>query len=398
MSATDELAAAAAALRTAGAQRQRPTFQPPRRRRVPPLVVAGATILAAAVVAGALTQTRRDTSTEVQVAVPSEHSSPEVSEPTAPRPTGAAPLKAPPLEGRADHSAVWVRDQLIVWGGRTQARGSTHLADGAAYFPSDDTWRLLPDAPLAPRSGHIAAAFDASMLVMGGYGHRDGALYDTRTRRWQQTKDAPMPIARADRWASTGDAVAIWPAGSDEVHLYSPIADDWTLLPAPAAAPDAMLIGGATRLLAMSATGSYRLQGSTWELLPQPPFELNSAAGAVAAGDAVVVWHAGPAPGPAAIFTDAEGWATLPNPPLAGCQGPARGVAAAATSVVLLNPCGAAVQLDLGERSWRALPLSDTGGEYAVATPTELISWGEVCCHGAPSAFTVTGWRFPLVS
>lgn len=48
-----------------------------------------------------------------------------------------------PLSSRVDHSAVWTGDEMIVWGGSV-AGGAPGFDDGAAYYPTSDSWRELP--------------------------------------------------------------------------------------------------------------------------------------------------------------------------------------------------------------------------------------------------------------
>ena len=44
---------------------------------------------------------------------------------------------------------MWAGDQMIVWGGDDGGDQVTRreYVDGAAYFPTTGTWRLLPAAP-----------------------------------------------------------------------------------------------------------------------------------------------------------------------------------------------------------------------------------------------------------
>lgn len=81
---------------------------------------------------------------------------------------------------REDHIAVWLGDELLVWGGRN---GKQQLADGAIYNPSTDTWRPASARSTQPtaRWNHTAVVAGDQVLVWGGFG--DG--YNTAVSRYQ---------------------------------------------------------------------------------------------------------------------------------------------------------------------------------------------------------------------
>ena len=81
---------------------------------------------------------------------------------------------------REDHIAVWLGDELLVWGGRN---GKQQLADGAIYNPSTDTWRPASTASMqpTPRWNHTAVVAGDQVLVWGGFGNG----YETAVSRYQ---------------------------------------------------------------------------------------------------------------------------------------------------------------------------------------------------------------------
>lgn len=94
-------------------------------------------------------------------------------------------IAAAPLAPRDGFTAVWDGRRLLLWGGERRDCGDCFLADGAAYRPTTDRWRRLPDGPLAGRSRHAAAATPTGMIVWGGCCRRtmwssDGAIYVSR--------------------------------------------------------------------------------------------------------------------------------------------------------------------------------------------------------------------------
>ena len=98
-----------------------------------------------------------------------------------------------PLTPRGGHSVIWTGSEMIVWGGEADEDASTVFADGAAYDPSTETWRVLSTAPLSGRRYHQAAWTGDTMLIVGGVGKDDGAAYNPATDSWQMI--APPPVA-----------------------------------------------------------------------------------------------------------------------------------------------------------------------------------------------------------
>ena len=85
--------------------------------------------------------------------------------------------------GRNDAAAVWAptTGEMIVWGGLTSPDES---ATGAAYKPSTNTWRMLAPSPLARRTRHTALWVTDKVLFFGGQANADGAFYDPKTDTW----------------------------------------------------------------------------------------------------------------------------------------------------------------------------------------------------------------------
>jgi hypothetical protein len=115
-------------------------------------------------------------------------------------------------------SAVWTGRELIVWGGSTDASGDAIRADGAAYDPRLRRWRRLPPAPLSPRSGEAAVWTGTEMVIWGGNTSSsgngspaaDGAAYNPNTNRWRLLERAPLPPqSGAVTLANRGDAVIL---------------------------------------------------------------------------------------------------------------------------------------------------------------------------------------------
>jgi hypothetical protein len=81
------------------------------------------------------------------------------------------PIAATPLSQREQMSSTWTGHELIVWGGISFAGSRGTLADGAAYDPTTNAWRMLAASPLGSRWGaSMTPTGDGLVIVVGGYG------------------------------------------------------------------------------------------------------------------------------------------------------------------------------------------------------------------------------------
>lgn len=139
-----------------------------------------------------------------------------------------------PLSARAPAVAVWTAGEMIVWGDTSRF---TTAQDGAAYDPAADRWRSLPPAPLALNEAE-AIWTGEEMIVFGalldGNNHSDtgqaqGIAYDPREDAWRVIASYPLsPQASSIAW--TGRFVLAWDYEL-AAGLYDPIRDAWTELP-----------------------------------------------------------------------------------------------------------------------------------------------------------------------
>jgi hypothetical protein len=86
-------------------------------------------------------------------------------------------LPPAPISPRAEASAVWTGEEVIVWGGRSE---SGYFSDGAAYNPSTDSWRSIsPNNWAGP--GSLSVWTGKQMVVLAKTG---GAVYDPSADAW----------------------------------------------------------------------------------------------------------------------------------------------------------------------------------------------------------------------
>lgn len=139
-----------------------------------------------------------------------------------------------PLSPRTPAAVVWTGEEMIVWGDRSRFASAQ---DGAAYDPAADSWRELPPAPVALNQAE-AIWTGEEMIVFGalldGNNHSDtrqaqGIAYHPEEDAWRVIAPYPLsPQASSIVW--TGRLALAWDYEL-EAGLYDPIRDAWTELP-----------------------------------------------------------------------------------------------------------------------------------------------------------------------
>jgi Sporulation and spore germination len=84
---------------------------------------------------------------------------------------------APMDSGRARAATVWTGKRLLIWGGGTGRSGAFIPPHGLAYDPRADRWSPLPQAPLRGRADPLAVWTGRALIVWGGAGFADGAVF-----------------------------------------------------------------------------------------------------------------------------------------------------------------------------------------------------------------------------
>lgn len=251
------------------------------------------------------------------------------------------PIAASPLAGRSGHTAVWVQDRMVVWGGAT-AEGTS--ADGAAYDPVADAWSPLPPAPLAARSRHGSVATAHRMLVWGGSAQADGsgrlfadgATFSPNDGSWAPmaafpaTSTSPARHSFSTVW--TGDRMVVWGGfGSaeacpgcplDDGAAYDLRADAWSAIAsAPLTARGGhaavwtgreMVAWGGAGATEQSDGASYDPLTDSWARLETSPLRPRQGHSMAWVGDRLVIWGGrGPTGGDAENTADRDDGGTL---------------------------------------------------------------------------------------
>ncbi len=139
---------------------------------------------------------------------------------------------------RAEHALVWTGTEVIVWGGRINASGSTTSA-GGRYNPGTDSWTAtsltnVPDG----RRGPAGVWTGMELVVWGGADDTSsvtdtGGRYNPGTDSWTATSLTNVPSARGRHtgvW--TGTELIVWGgiSGNDLANTggrYDPSTDSW---------------------------------------------------------------------------------------------------------------------------------------------------------------------------
>lgn len=231
-----------------------------------------------------------------------------------------SPIAAAPLAGRRGHTAVWIQNRMVVWGGAVE--GGAAVGDGAAYDPATNAWTPLPQAPLEPRVSHRTVASTHRMLVWGGSSEAEeggkyfanGAIYSPDTNSWAPMAPYPEttePAAR-DSFSSvwTGTQMLVWggygrtescrPCQHDDGAAYDLDGDSWTLMtPSPLSGRGnhravwtgrEMVVWGGFSTTELNDGAAYNPATDTWSQLPVSPLLPRQGHAMAWAGDQMVSW------------------------------------------------------------------------------------------------------------
>ena len=338
-------------------------------------------------------------------------------------------MPAAPVPARLEPSVLWTGSELIVWGGYS-VNPERIYGDGAAYNPTTNRWRVLPPSPLGARNGQTAVWTGSEMVVWGGYDQEnpslhvtaDGAAFDPTTNKWKMLPPAPLS-ARADaRGVWTGRGVFILGGHPDVVTsakdndtdgaLYDPTSNIWHHVAAPGAPGDHgllwwMAVRAGDQVLAWSewftqptstdesAIGggvdlfTYNEQSGQWRLVPTGADPVQGMTEAIWTGRYVVVRGTanycpscnGPAPPESTALYDPthQTWTAIPADPLALVHPLSVWTGAALLSIDVSGTAGTtkpgdSTAYDPTSRQWVTLPSAPYGCDD-LAPPFGSVAW-----------------------
>ncbi len=156
-----------------------------------------------------------------------------------------------PHSFRANASAVWADDEVILFGGGACGLASRTFGDGFRYRPwSQSTVDF--DASMAPgaRVGHTALWTGEEMLIWGGSGQPQcvpdrcagvdevGGRYHPATDVWTPISATDAPRGGGAVW--TGESLLVWSGKDIEPEpggVYTLASDSWQTIPVPEWSP-----------------------------------------------------------------------------------------------------------------------------------------------------------------
>ena len=222
-------------------------------------------------------------------------------------------LPPAPLSARSASAAVWTGREVLIWGGMGPKETGEGFGDGAAYDPAQDSWRMLPPAPLSPRVpfGAVAVWTGREMIVWGSTLRQervalDGAAYDPAQNTWRRIPEAPFGLNEGAYWI---DSMAVWtgqemlvlgvlrdpnngesPQDTTLIAAYDPEIDQWRRPPPPDLTPfaaDLAAVWTGSELLAIDDYGrvsAYDPDADAWHGRPAVPVEVAAPQAAFAGG------------------------------------------------------------------------------------------------------------------
>lgn len=335
-----------------------------------------------------------------------------------------------PIKGRGAAASAWTGEELLVWGGRTEAEINDELFDdGAAYDPASNSWTVLPPAPLAAVSYPLSVWTGDELVVLGGfdaYGFPviQGAAYRPSTRSWRPVSlpDGLAPVV-ATGAAWTGKRLVVvglakGDGGRPAVSAWDPDTGRWQRLPdlpigdehavdrhVVIAVGDRVHVLSPWRRTVQTSSNSYSgtagvegwsLVDGQWEALP--PDGAPDGVGQLLAVPGGVIVPAIPMvrPGSGPMQSGLHGWrlskdrwSDLPHGPVDDLRGTSVWTGSALLTAntgtytsgggVETKP-GAAAVLDLGSGTWTRLPDAPAFGNDAAVhwAGDRLLVWGSL--------------------
>jgi len=185
-------------------------------------------------------------------------------------------------------------------------RSPTALADGAAFDVATRRWRTLPPAPIAARYGATAAWTGSEMLVVGGVSdavpttragqqtvQEQGAAYDPSSNRWRRLPDAPVCVDGIGAWTGGELVVAGNCSGSPlQLAAFDPARNSWSRLPSPSEASQVVAASGTLYSWNGGSNRGERFDASARKWSPLPAIDeqrsISTIAGAFGADLAVI--------------------------------------------------------------------------------------------------------------
>jgi hypothetical protein len=164
------------------------------------------------------------------------------------------PMATSPLSARSRAVTAWTGREILIWGGQgatsdvCMPRDGENLCgdpapdDGAAYDPSNDTWRMLPSSPLHANGSfmNFIGVWTGTELVVWGGKPVAAAAYNPTTDAWRSLDAGTREATYDQRSVWTGTEMVV--ASGATADGYDPTTNSWRTLP-DVPAPSARITG-----------------------------------------------------------------------------------------------------------------------------------------------------------
>jgi hypothetical protein len=207
-----------------------------------------------------------------------------------------------PLSPRNHAATAWTGTELVIWGGAADHEFSSpsqiQFSDGAAYDPVSDTWRAMAPGPITRQTERpVAVATGSEIVVFSG---RTTAAWLPSSNSWRELPDAPAPVGQAV-WTGEEIVVAstsITTSERDVVAALDLADGTWRSLSSPGAMDETVITWTGKEVITLGRQRGLPLGSvegrafdpstNTWRDLPTGPLQARGF-GATWVDDRVVV-------------------------------------------------------------------------------------------------------------
>ena len=218
---------------------------------------------------------------------------------------------------RAMHTAIWVGDGMLVWGGLLDQTKKIELSGGSIFYPETQKWERIPLIQREPisRYHHSGIRAEDEFIVWGG---TDGGLgeptdsgfrYSLTDKEWRDVSSIDSPTARSGHTANwDGKHMIIWGGWNGQQFLadgkyYDPKEDKWHPMPpndilagrayhTSLIAGDKLLIWGGLNETGVLDTGAvFDMKTKAWSpIVTEGAPQSRMGHSAVWTGDSMIIW------------------------------------------------------------------------------------------------------------
>lgn len=147
--------------------------------------------------------------------------------------------ESPPASFGSGFDAVTVGDEIVIVGRRGFGGAGCGQSVVLAYDPATNSWRALPDGPLADRNAPVVAGIGDELFAAGGFAcgeetpNSEAYVLDPATGSWRNAASAPAGVHGNDRYAEPSNGRQVFTIdGTGSPAVYDSVLDQWNEGPA----------------------------------------------------------------------------------------------------------------------------------------------------------------------